>query len=73
MTRKSESSARYIDSKGFEERYGLPKGTAAQLRFNGRGPTFIRLGSRIRYDVKDLEAWETAQKFSRTDMPLRTN
>lgn len=67
MTRKISSSSQYIDSKDFEERYALPKGTAAQLRFNGRGPTFIRLGSRVRYDVADLQAWEATQKFSRTD------
>jgi hypothetical protein len=73
MARKIGSPPRYIDSKGFEARYGLPNGTAAQLRFNGRGPTFIRLGRRVRYDVNDLEAWEKAQKFSRTDTRIATS
>ncbi|MDJ0315072.1 hypothetical protein [Arthrobacter sp. H35-D1] len=70
MTRTTNELPRYIDSKEFEERYGLPKGTAGQLRFQGRGPVFIRLGSRVRYDVRDLEAWEKTKKFTRTDTPL---
>jgi excisionase family DNA binding protein len=31
--------------------------TLAEWRHSGRGPAFIRVGKRVRYEVTDLRAW----------------
>jgi hypothetical protein len=53
------------------ERWGVTVQALAQLRYRGTGPTFIRLGSKsIRYRLADVEAYEAAQRFTRTDEPV---
>lgn len=37
-----------------------------KLRCVGGGPTFIRIGSAVRYDLADLDAWIDARKFRNT-------
>lgn len=59
-------SSQYMTSAELEEVYNLPKGTAAQLRYRGGGPEFIRLGSRIRYKREAVEAWIEANTFTST-------
>jgi hypothetical protein len=58
---------KYIDSREFEDRFDLPRGTAAQMRYHGKGPVFLRIGKRIRYDVDDINSWAQEQRFTRTD------
>src|SRR4051794_7073505 len=40
--------------------------TLARLRCEGRGPRFIRLGSRILYRLSDLEDWLTSRTATST-------
>ncbi|MDV8058249.1 MULTISPECIES: hypothetical protein [Nocardiaceae] len=40
---------------------------AAQQRYKGTGPRFIRAGSRIYYDPEDVYAWLDGNKVVRTD------
>ena len=35
----------------------LPKGTLPNLRRNGGGPSWVKLGKRVVYRREDLEAW----------------
>jgi hypothetical protein len=58
---------KYIDSRDFEDRFDLPRGTAAQMRYHGKGPVFLRIGKRIRYDLDDINSWAQEQRFARTD------
>jgi hypothetical protein len=42
---------------------GLPEATLRWYRHRGdRGPRSYQLGSRVFYDLADLEAWETDQR-----------
>ena len=41
---------------------GSTKSTFEKLRVYGGGPTFIKLGSRVVYDVADLDAWLSARR-----------
>jgi hypothetical protein len=41
---------------------GSTKSTLEKLRVYGGGPTFIKLGSRVVYDVADLDAWLSARR-----------
>lgn len=45
------------------ERWGgvVKRHTLANWRSKGRGPRYMRIGSRILYPLRDLELWEAAQ------------
>lgn len=36
---------------------GVPTGTLANWRYQGRGPAFIRIGRHVRYRPEDVRAW----------------
>jgi len=40
--------------------------TLEQWRWNGRGPTFIKLGRSVRYRQADLDAFLSARVFANT-------
>jgi predicted DNA-binding transcriptional regulator AlpA len=42
------------------ELYRIPISTAAKWRWNGTGPAFVKLGSRVLYRQIDIEAWIAA-------------
>lgn len=54
---KGHDMPSYLTSTEFEDLCNLPKGAAAQLRYRGGGPAFVRMGGRIRYRREDIEAW----------------
>lgn len=56
-TTRGGNLVKYLTSAEFEDLCNLPKGAAAQLRYRGGGPAFIRMGGRIRYRREDIEAW----------------
>lgn len=45
-------------------RTGVPSATLRYWRAIGEGPRSYRLGRRVVYDVRDVEAWIAAQKES---------
>jgi excisionase family DNA binding protein len=45
----------------------LAMSTLNALRTAGRGPRFIKLGRKILYDVKDLDAWLERHKRQSTN------
>jgi len=44
---------------------GIPKNTLAKWRHDGKGPKFVKLGTRVVYPLTDLEAWLLTQKADR--------
>lgn len=46
---------------------GVPLGTLANWRYQGRGPAFIRFGRHVRYRATDIAVWVDRQ---RPDRPL---
>jgi predicted DNA-binding transcriptional regulator AlpA len=50
---------------------GLTRGQAAQLRYMGDGPAFVKVtGRQVRYRWSDIEKWVESRTRSRTDDPL---
>lgn len=45
---------------------GISKGAAAQERYRGNGPKFIKAGKQIRYTVSSIQAWLEQQTRDRT-------
>jgi predicted site-specific integrase-resolvase len=47
-----------LTPKELAKRWGLPLSTLSQWRWNGHGPTFVKLGKRVSYRVRDVENFE---------------
>lgn len=57
-----------ITPKQLGDRWGKSVEALAQMRYLGTGPRFVRVSARtIRYRLADVEAYEQAQTFQRTD------
>lgn len=48
------------------EYVSLSRHTLNGLRVSGGGPSFIKLGSAVRYDLSDLDKWINGSKYRRT-------
>lgn len=49
---------------------GLTRGQAAQMRYTGDGPEFVKVtGRQVRYRWSDIEKWVESRTRSRTDGP----
>jgi predicted DNA-binding transcriptional regulator AlpA len=49
---------------------GVTRGQAAQLRYTGGGPVFIKItGRQVRYRWSDIEEWVESRTRTRTDDP----
>jgi len=52
----------------FCEFAGVTKGQAAQLRYTGDGPPFVKItGRQVRYRWEDFEKWVAERLRTRTD------
>ena len=49
------------------ERCGLTVQALALMRHEGNGPTYIKLGRRVRYRMSDVEAWLDANTVKTGD------
>lgn len=52
--------------KEYCEWRGISTGAAAQERYRGQGPKFIKAGKQIRYTISDIQAWLEKQTRDRT-------
>ena len=61
-----------LDTTQAAERTKLARATLAKLRVTGGGPPFLKFGSKVLYDLSDLEAWIAAQgkRRSTSDTPI---
>lgn len=48
----------YLTSKEVADRWRLSDQTLANWRHAGKGPPFIRVGSRVLYPIEGINAWE---------------
>ena len=46
-----------LDEKAVADRFGMSLAAIRRWRYEDRGPKFVKLGSAVRYDVRDVEAW----------------
>lgn len=62
----------FLTASEVAERWGVAKQNLAMMRYRGTGPVFTKIGGRIRYELQDIEAYETARRFQRTDTRANT-
>jgi hypothetical protein len=55
----------HLDSADLAARWRVSEGTLRNWRWSGRGPNALKIGSRVRYRVADVEAFEAVHVQSR--------
>lgn len=60
------AAPRLLDTTQAAESLGLSARTLESYRRSGRGPRYVKIGSRALYAPEDLAAWVEARKRSRT-------
>lgn len=53
----TKEAARYL---------GMAQSTLEKWRVYGNGPPFLKIGNRITYQIRDLEAWLDAHRYTST-------
>lgn len=57
----------FITSKELAMRWDTTPQSLNMMRHRGGGPIFTKIGGAVRYNLADVEAYENAQRFKRTD------
>jgi hypothetical protein len=52
-----------LDPEKTAEYLAVTVATLAKWRVNGGGPPFLKLGSRVRYDQKDIDRWIDGRRY----------
>lgn len=50
---------RHLTPTDLADRWGVSRGHLANERSDGRGPTYLKIGSRVLYRIADIEAYES--------------
>jgi len=58
----TNSGPRLISTKELSKMWDMPESTLRYWRCAGIGPTYVKLGGRIKYDLADVEAYVRANK-----------
>lgn len=56
-TQRADLDGSYLTPIQVSVRTGIPKTRLAAWRRDGRGPVFVKRGSRIEYPLRELEVW----------------
>lgn len=69
VIRKGHSAGlprRKLSVEEFADWSGLSVSTINKMRLHGTGPSYLKFGRRVLYDLEDLEAWATQRRRSHT-------
>jgi hypothetical protein len=66
MMSHKETLMASLNTVGAAAYLGLGVSTLEKSRVHGGGPVFNKLGSRVTYDVADLDAWKAERKRRNT-------
>lgn len=69
MATETASATRRITTKEAATHLGISHRTLEQLRWQGKGPPFYKIGSRVIYDLQDLDEWFAGTKRLSTADP----
>ncbi len=64
-TRTQAGKARLLDCNPAADYLGLSPITLADWRVQGRGPRYVKLGRRVKYDIADLDDYIAENKTKR--------
>jgi hypothetical protein len=59
-------SIRHLNQIELSRRWGFSPRTLEGWRWFGKGPTFVKVGGRVLYRLKDIETFEATQLRQRT-------
>lgn len=65
MAGNSEQLDRLLSLRETAEYLGVTEHTIYQWRYQGTGPTGLKVGGRVRYRLSEIEAWLDANADSR--------
>ena len=55
-----------VETKQAARLAGVSAKTLENLRYLGGGPKYLKLGRKVAYDPRDIEAWKDERRFSST-------
>ncbi len=59
-----------LDTSSLARKLGVQTNTLEKWRVRGEGPVYVRIGRRIGYDPRDVDAWlATRRSQSTSDRP----
>ena len=58
MSGFTTTNTKHLAPPALAERWGFHVGTLANMRVEGRGPAYLKLGGRIVYRLDDIETYE---------------
>jgi hypothetical protein len=61
-TGTTDGGPRLVSTKELSKMWDMPESTLRYWRCAGIGPTYVKLGGRIKYDLADVEAYVRANK-----------
>ena len=59
---RTSCGSRLVNTKELSKMWDVPESTLRYWRCAGIGPTYVKLGGRIKYDLADVEAYVRANK-----------
>jgi len=59
---RTNLGSRLVGTKELSKMWDVPESTLRYWRCAGIGPTYVKLGGRIKYDLADVEAYVRANK-----------
>ena len=60
----------HLDQNALAARWLISHRTLEQWRWHGRGPRFLKVGTRVVYRLSDIEAFEAANLHANTNGPV---
>ena len=54
----------YLTESELAQRWAVTKNALRQWRYRGEGPPYLKVGSRVRYRLSAVEAWEKEREVS---------
>ena len=57
---------RLVTPEDLAELLLVTTGQLAQMRYLGTGPKYVKVGTRVRYSLSDVQAWLDEQRRART-------
>lgn len=56
----------YVNQSAAADRLKLSASNLEKMRLSGKGPAYLKLGRRVVYAVKDLDAWAESKRCKST-------
>lgn len=62
-----EHEVPHLSAKVLAARWTTTTGRLGNMRCDGRGPAYVKIGSRVLYRLSDVEAYEAAHRVTTLD------